>query len=233
MTTEDYSALTGNTSCLNQKSKTDAMITRARIMLERMLGYSLEVDKRLENQYTETGKLKSQLYFCCDDIANAELDPPDTIVSAYRLFSYNPNDAYFIIDPCTTVNKVKLVRGNITVRTINPNNYRLEQKDGYISSIQRCERFCLCRPLDCRCVQLAVDAEWLWENGEIPTDLKLAWSDLVTYYMNPKKGIRSETLGSHSYSRFDDDDPEKDPFFQSIVKKYAGGNGTVGRINIY
>ncbi len=56
---------------------------------------------------------------------------------------------------------------------------------------------------------------------------------MITFYSNLKRDIRSQTLGPHSYTKFQKADvpPQEDKENISVIKKYAGQHGSVKRIH--
>lgn len=224
-----YQELTGITVPSSQQAQVTAQIKRTRIALENMLGYSLESKKASENQYEELGKTQSECG--CDDINIDNLNDPDEVQGAYRLFSYNENDLYLPVDPFTTLYKVKLVvirpgeDQGVTVKTFDDENLRVVMKNGFAKYIEVCKDcFCTCSCQDC--VQLAVDADWMFEDC-LPLELQYLWADMVTYESDQKKDLKSETLGSHSYTRFDRLNPAELSSSMKVLQKYAGPNGSL------
>lgn len=221
----EYKNLTGLTVCTADETRVTANIARSQKILEAMLGFTLTADDVNNNEYTELGKTKTE----CPNPENidiTDLDDPDSVVYAYRLFPYNHKDQYLSIDPATVINKVKLVVNNVTVKTLVAfDDYRYESKQGLIKFLEKivnwCSDCCFCNQ-----VQLAVDANWVWPD-EIPSDLNYVWADMITWYSDPKNNIKSESLGPHSYSKFNNTPPEKIQANYDIIKKYAGPNGSI------
>jgi hypothetical protein len=230
MTIEKYQQLTGITVPQSQIPEVKAQITRVRIMLETALGYSLNKQAAYTNYYFEKGKSDRDCFFGTPE--DESLNDPDEVVTAYRLYPYNKNDKYFTVDPFTTLNAVKLVYvregatpNGITIRTFEQDEVRVIQQKGINKYIQRCEScFCLCECDDC--VMLAVDAEWLFEDC-LPEDLLYIWADGVTYQTDCKRDIKRETLGTHTYEKFDRGNPLESSTTITILKKYAGLNGSL------
>lgn len=225
MQVADIEKITGILPTKNE-AVTTAQIKRTRLLLESLLGFTLDPDKVRQNYYTETGKLKSdETYYQ----VGQELDPPDAVVFAYRTFKYHRHDRFFKIDPASVIHKVKLVRSGVTIRTLDEDEYRVDYQHGFIKTIQKCENcnWCGCLFDECQCKQLAIDATWLWESEEVmPDDLKQIWAEGVLYSLDPKRNIKSESLGPHSYTKFKDVEIFGEPFAQATIKKYAGGNGS-------
>lgn len=234
MNISKYQELTGITVDDSDTALVTAQIRRTKTILESMLGYSLDKQKASENQYEEKGKATVDCIFrgSIFDVDDLDLADPDQVVGSYRLFSYNKADQFFSVDPFTKLHAVKLVfvkmgdePNGITHKTFDDGKVRVH-KDGVITKyIERCKE-CLCSCACDNCVQLAVDADWLNEDC-LPEDLLYIWADMVTYYTDCKKNIKSETLGTHSYTKETVDKPEELPESLAIIKKYAGPNGSV------
>lgn len=228
MTTAEYTALTGIPVTAANTAMITAQINRSRLLLEALLGYSL--DDPDANQYIELGKTKSEMP-CPDDVDMDDLDPADDVVYAYRLYSYHKDDTYLAIDPCTAVHAVKLVKDGVTYKTLDPDDYRLQWKNGLVKFLAQDNCWCWCEAGCLECcenVQLAVDADWLGKTPPgYPEDILGLWADMVTYYSNPKNGIKSETLGPHSYTRFDNTSPQDMDSGSVMLKKYVGPNGSL------
>lgn len=229
-----YSELTGKTLSDAEQALVTAQIARTRVMLETMLGYPLCVDDASENFYNELGK--SPLECSCLSVDTETLLDPDDVEGSYRLFRYNHLDKFLFVDPFVAVYKVKLVRvqlgdlfdnTGVTIKTFDNDDMRAQVgRGGWGKYIQPCnDCMCLC---ECRdCVQLAVDADWLFE-GCIPQDLLYVWADMVTYYADCKADIKSESILTHSYTKFDRIAPETLAQNMAIIKRYAGPGGTAG-----
>lgn len=226
----EYETLTGITVPNSQETLITATIAKTQSLLESILGYTLDESKVDVNQYTELGKTPSECPNPCNvDIVN--LIAPDAVIYAYRLFDYNKKDKFLAIDPCTLIHKVKLVIGNVTVKTlVEFEDYRIDKKNGLIRYLEKLD-CCWCSNLDC-CdnVQLAVDADWVWpDEDDIPIDLQYVWADMITYYSDCSKDIKSESLGPHSYTKFDNIKPENKSENLLIIKKYSGPNGIINK----
>jgi hypothetical protein len=229
-----YEEITGITTAEDDRAKMTASCARAKRNLESLLGFTLDKDLVNTNQYAETGKTQSTFPFPIFD-GSYTLDPADAVVYAYRLFSYNDKDEYLSIDPCTVINKVKLVKDGITFATFDPNYYRAHYKNGLIKYVQLVKPWICWHTVDflhyCQYMQLAVDANWLWpDNDTIPEDLISVWADMVLYLsLVDKRHLKSESIGPHSYTLYDTANirPESIPENMSIIKKYAGANGLI------
>ena len=232
MNLEKYKELSGIEVDTSDETLIEAQISRTRYVLETMLGFTLCTNETNTNIYNETGKSPTEC--ACPDVDTSNLLPADDVIGAYRLFRFDKNDEYFHIDPFTAVHAVKLVfigqgypeDSGITIKTFDFEEVRVQLgRDGIGKYIQHCMD-CFCH-IDCdQCVQLAVDADWLYQDC-IPKDLQYVWTDMVTYYSDKSGDIRSESITGHSYTKFDKDIPENRPQNLAVIKKYAGPNGSV------
>lgn len=222
-----YEALTGTNVASSQVDKVVSQINRARRSLETVLGYTLDEDLVLSNEYTELGKASNDYAISCNysvDLNN--LVSADDVVYAYRLFDFNNKDHYLAIDPCSSVSAVKLVKDGVTYKTFTTAQYRAHAKQGFIKYLERVECWCTCSYICENHMQLAVDANWLWQDTEsIPNDLLDLWVDMVEFYLDGSTNIKSETLGSHSYTKFENRPPYELEINKKIIAKYIGGNG--------
>lgn len=234
MTLEEYQTLTGITVPSSKTALVTATINRTQSLLETLLGFTLGQSQVTENLYNELGKTSQECF--CPSVNLENLQAPDEVVGAYRLFRYNELDKYFHIDPFSKLNAVKLVfvkegdgNNGVTLKTFDWDDIRVQVgRDGVGKYIEHCLD-CLCECSCSDCVQLAVDADWLWPEGEdLPTDLQYLWADMITWYSDPKnKGIKSESIDTHSYTRFDNKPPELEAQNLAVIKKYAGPYGSV------
>lgn len=236
MDIEKYQALTGITLDSSELAFTTAQIRKTRTTLENMLGFSLLKSKAGENQYVEEGKATVDCIFrgTIWDIDDLELTAPDEVQGSYRLFTYRKADQLFAVDPFTTLYKVKLVfikageePNGITHKTFEDGRMRVHREGSITKYIERCKE-CLCSCYCDTCVQLAVDANWLNEDC-LPEDLMYIWADMVTFSSDQKGDIKSETLGTHRYEKFERERPEFLSENMKIIQKYAGPNGSVMR----
>lgn len=241
MTLEEYQTLTGVTVPSSQTAKVTATIARTQSMLETLLGFTLNSETVTTNIYNELGKTSQECL--CPSVNLENLQAPDAVVGAYRLFRYNDLDKYFHIDPFSKIHKVKLVfvrdgdnPNGVTLKTFDWDEIRLQiGREGFskyleLSLVQKYIEYCidcLCKCNCADCVQLAVDADWLWPE-DLPNDLQYVWADMITYYSDDKKKeIKSESIDTHSYTRFDKTPPESEPHNLAVLKKYAGPFGSV------
>ena len=224
MNLAEYQSLTGITVSSAETARVMAAIARTQALLETLLGFTLDSDKVTENLYNELGKTSQECF--CPSVNLEDLQDPDAVVGAYRLFRYNDLDEYFHIDPYSRINKVKLVfikqgegANGVTLKTFDTEDIRVHSGQGGVAKYLEYCRDCLCS-CDCRdCVQLAVDAEWLWESAnDIPAELKYVWTDMITWYADPKnRNIRSESIDTHSYTRSDNKPPQYDDENLSVI----------------
>lgn len=195
---------------------------QAKSLLESLLGYPLSKQERLRNQYIESGRSESDC--ACEN--GSFVSHTDDVEFAYRLFSYNSHDIYLAIDPAVSIHSVKLVRNGITYRTLDPSFYRPHLKQGFVKYIEQCQTWCGCKP-SCDCVQLAVDADWLFDEC-LPTDLQLVLDAFTRYFSaGAAANIKKQTLGTHSYELADTSKPWEMTHNKSILKKWAGPNGSL------
>ncbi len=225
-----YQELTGINVSAGRSQYVQAQINRCVSMLETMLGFTLNPDNVNDNLYNEVGKARSEC--ACPSVAIEDLDDPDDVVDGYRLFPYNSVDTYLHVDPFTKVNAVKLVfikqgadADGVTLRTFDDERVRVHLgRDGVGKYIELCKDcFCECGCQDC--VQLAVDADWL-PSGDLPDDLLYVLADMVTFYSDRKRNVKSESITTHSYTKFDNKPPELEPQNLAIIQRYAGPLGS-------
>lgn len=229
-----YQELTGLNVSSSKAGIVQAQINRTTSLLETMLGFSLNPEFAATNLYNELGKSTDSC--ACPNVAINEenLDSPDVVQGAYRLFPYNSLDQFLHIDPFKRIYKVKLVYvkqgatdNGVTLKTFDIDQVRSQiGRDGIGKYLEIC-RNCWCECGCDGCVQLAVDADWLWTTPEeVPNDLLYVLCDMVQYYSNPKRDIKSESITTHSYTKFDNTPPQALPDNLAIIKHYAGPNGT-------
>ena len=225
-----YMKLTGKTIAESQKSYYEALIARTQAKLESILGWSFTP----EALYQEKGK--TQRTCVCPDIPETLL-PADEVKGIIKVFPYNAKDKFLHVDPFNDVYNVKLVkvmenREFITYKTFDQytKQYMANGIGRYIERCATCHCDCDCKD----CVQLAVDGDWLQipeESGLVfPADLFYLWCDMVDYYSDPGRDIKSESVDGHSWSKGDIKAPEEMDSALLILKKYAGPYGVVDRI---
>lgn len=195
---------------------------KAIALIESLLGYPLSKSKRFKNYYDEKGKSRLDCPCLGDD---DNLLAADDVVYAYRIFPYNSHDKYLEIDPALDVHAVKLVANRVTYYTFEKGEYQQQQKGDFIKYLADCSLKCQCRPA-CSCVQLAVDAEWMFE-GCLPGDLQLVIDDITDYFSDPRRQLKRQTLATHSYEFADTSKPWEQLHNKKILMKYAGPNGTL------
>lgn len=227
MTIEEYESIKGITVPTADRTRVSAEIIHTQRILEGLLGFTLDSSLINTNQYMEVGKTTVDCP-CPDTVDVDALDAADSVVFAYRMFDYNRKDTIISIDPCSAVHALKLVFNNITFKTFETDEYREHSEHGFIKYLEDCENCCFCKCEICRCVQIAVDATWLW--ATLPDDLDQVWAEMVTFYSDLKTNIKSETMGPHSYTKFNDTPPEKEDHNMAVIKKYEGANGSSRRI---
>lgn len=238
---EDYRKLTGKTIDSDRYS---VVLSSAVARLEKLLGWPLDPDT-WENLYLETGKARSD--GACPDVDADDLDDPDPLPEGhkFRLYRMKRTNKWLATDPFTEIHSIKLVRDTVACKTLTDKEFRVEWKGGpdrfakYIQLTQSCWDLWNYWRDHCgfRDVQVAVDADWAFapleiEGSEIeadfspfgaPADLKQVLADMVSYEADPKKGIQSESLESHSYTkRPDGDDPQL--IHAPTLQAYAGPN---------
>jgi len=152
-----------------------------------------------------------------------------TTGTSVRRFSYFHHDEYLLIDPTLSITSIKLVRGDEVVHTFTADEFKIYKESGYIKYISRCyeDKWCICVNTCYSCAQLVVDAVWLWDDGDIPVELLYAWADMISYEADNKNNIKSETLATHRYEKFSNNDPLMDEEILHVIRKYAGGNGSI------
>lgn len=230
MNLEKYEQLTGITILDNKKAYYEAQIKRVQAKLETLLGYTLEP----QNLYIELGKTQRECV-CPDVPQTSSLLPPDATRGILKVFPYNWKDKFLHVDPFKEVYNVKLGkvlenRQIVTYKTFE--NFTPQyMQSGIGNHIERCETcFCDC---DCKdCVQLIVDADWLDFNDEeeLPADLLYLWCDMIDFYADQTRNIKSESVDGHSWSKGDIVAPEEDKIALLLLQRYAGPFGSVTRM---
>lgn len=224
MNLEKYQELTGKVIPATKVAYYTAQIKRVQSKLETFLGFTL-TPKAL---YKELGK--SQVECVCPDIPEpSSLLPADEPKGIIKVFPYNHKDKYLHIDPFQDVYSVKLVkvldnRDFVTYKTFETftEQYMTQGIGKYIEKCETC--FCNC---DCKdCVQLAVDGKWL-ALPDLPDDLLYLWCDMIDYYADPNKDIKSESVDGHSWSKGDLTAPEATDEAKLLLARYAGPYGSI------
>lgn len=231
MNLERYEQLTGVKIPQSRRAYFEAQIKRVQTKLETLLGYTLES----LNLYAELGK--SQRECVCPDIPqSSSLLPADPVRGIYKVFPYNYKDRFLHIDPFIDVYNVKLVRvlenrQFVTYKTFETftKQYMSHGIGNYVEKCDTC--FCDC---DCKdCVQLAVDADWIDftdEDSDIPDDLLYLWCDMIDFYADQTRNIKSESVDGHSWSKGEIVAPEDERQMQLLLRRYAGPFGSVIRM---
>ena len=233
MTISQYEAITGTTVASGDSTRVTAEIARARRKLESLLGYTLDPTLRDTNLYFEAGKTSSE--YSCPVVNDANLLPPDPVITAYRLYGFNPKDPYLHVDPFTDVNAVKLVYirqgaapNGITVKTFDAKYVREYQGrtawSKYLSEFDHHYHFSCAHSHQ---LQLAVDA--VWQFATIPDELLDVWADMVTHYSDESNNIKSESILTHSYTKFDTGTPEMRSENMRTISRFAGPHGSVSK----
>ena len=224
-----YEELTGKTVPMSKRAFYNALIKRTQSKLEILLGYSFEPLVL----YEELGK--TQMECICPDIPqSSELLPPDEVKGIIKVFPYNDKDRFLHIDPFKDVYSVKLVRVTENRKFITYKVFEnvTEQMGGnglggYIEKCPTCGCECDCK----NCVQLAVDASWM-KTADIPEDLLYLWCDMIDFYSDEHRDIKSESVDGHSWSRGDVKAPEEDKISVLLLQKYAGPFGSVTKVPV-
>jgi hypothetical protein len=220
-----FTKLTGRTLTTAQATLLAGSAETAKRELEDLLGWPLDPDC-WDDQYLERGKTQSE-GVCVDDAT--ELDAPDDVVGSTRIFNWNPDDYYLQTDPLVTIHSVKLVSDDVTYKTFELGEYRPQWVNGreryakYIEIKHDCPWYL--QHYSCCCLagrQIAVDADWAFE--VVPRVLKQVWADLVWQDLNPKRDLRSQTLGPHSYTFATNETPLTK--HAPVLRQYAGPHGT-------
>lgn len=235
MDSATYTALTGKTVSAGQTARFDMQQKVAKKSLERMLGYPLCPDD-WDNQYIERGKTDGCF---CSITDETELEDPDEVVNSYRFFRWNPHDVNLAIDPATAIHAVKLVQGDVTVKTFDTDEYRPQWENGRQESFVKYLAMNYawnwrsyfhygCYWYHDHGLLVAVDADWAFET--LPLELKQVWADFIGYALDDKSNIRSESAGTHSYSKFSQGNPVT--LHAGIIEAYAGPNRPGGDVGV-
>ncbi len=219
-----YSELTGIQITDANKARIQGAIQRCLAIFEDLLGYTLDPEQRTFNEFES-------------------LSP----TVAYRIFPLRRKDKYHHIDAATAVYDVRILRnGNVNQAlasdewsavyrrgiykffTINkilnlPAFYNTFFYDTYLSIINsQYDNYAI-----------LVDADWMFKEDAFPDDLMAVFCEMVTYYSDLKRNIRSETLGPHSFTKFSQDAPEEMESNRRIINRFAGPRGSIVRNNTF
>lgn len=234
MDLKKYKELTGIDVPTSDEARVTANIRRTKAALETLLGYTLKP----KNLYTEKGKVQFQGYLPIEDYTDNLLPPDEEQGSGIKLFSYHENDKYFHVDPFRNVYSVKLVIG------VNDNEFiTISDLDNVVAQYGRNN---IAKYIERHYewftwawyrtwllswdsgkgegLQLAVDADWL---DCYPDDLMYLWADMVTYYADPYKDLKSESVDGHSWSKGNTTAPEMSKSNIMTLLRYAGPEGSV------
>lgn len=224
-----YQTLSGITVPAADVTRVTASIARTQAILETMLGFTLDPKKVETNLYNELGK--TTLECSCPSVNTDDLQDPDDVIGSYRLFRYNPLDKFFHVDPFTQINSVKMVYlrqgeepNGITMKTYDSSEIRIQGTRNEFSRFIQPSKVCECS--DVGNIQIAIDANWMFDEC-IPSDLKYVWVDMITYYSDLKREIKSESIDTHSYTKDNVKAPEEKSINLNIIKRYAGPYGSV------
>ena len=229
MNLEKFQTLTGITVPESKKAYYNAQIRRVQSRLETLLGFTLSPESSL---FTENGKAEGS---CPNTSEPSNLTQADPVRGIIKLFPYNKNDKYLHVDPFYDIYSVKLVKTQnnkqfITYKTFE--SWNKQYKNGGIGNyIEKCPT-CLCF-CDCEdCLQLAVDGDWVdfQEDQDIPAELLYLFADMVIFYTDETRNIKSESVDGHSWSKGDLKAPEDTVEAQLLLKKYAGPFGSVKKV---
>ena len=241
MNLEQYEKLTGKTVPDNQKAFITQQIKRSVGQLEALLGYTLDRNKTNTNIYNEKGKATSIYGWSYPDVDITTLLPPDEVIGSYRLFRFDVLDDFIATDPFTNVYAVKLVYvkegvqggedNGITFRTFDVNEVRPQILfDGIGKYLQRMYpwKFIFHNTIVDKKLQLAVDADWLFEDC-LPDALKYLIVDMVESHMDRRHNLQMESIDGHIYRKFKPVYAEQEPVNLSIIMDYAGPYSSLRR----
>lgn len=150
-----------------------------------------------------------------------------TSSSSTRKYPFNINDLRLVVDPCTNITSVTLYNDSELVYTFTTDEYREVYTGSHISALEMGSYF---RLLCTKSVELRVTATWQF--ATVPADIKMVWADLVTYLIDPTNNIKSQTLGTHTYTKGTTRSTIESEYAVSILTKYAGPLGSIARIAI-
>lgn len=235
-----FTNLTGITLSSSQSTRFDSVAELSGETLEEMLGWPLD-PYGWDDQYIEIGKTTDE-WWSCPTVDTSELDPADEVEGNNRLYTWSPVEPYLFIDPAVEIHSVKLVKNGVTYRTFDADEYSLRIQNGrepfgrYIQFCDELHTWMLSlwprpqfvsllasqRRADGDYVQVAVDADWGFET--LPLTIQKVQADLVSYELDLKRDLKSETILSHSYTRSTRADPAT--AYAATLKKYVGPRGT-------
>lgn len=231
MKVELYQKLTGKT--ITNPDQFQLLLNRVQSKLETLLGYTLSPS----NLYTELGKTQQDC--SCLEIPKPEqLLPPTPTRGSLKVFPYNYKDKKFRVDPFYEVYAVKLVKVISKGRLATVKDFEYYIPDyaangigNYIEKCIDCGCDCACK----NCVQLAVAADWVdfaEEGDSVPLELLYLLIDMVDFYGDPTRDIKSESVDGHSWTRGNIVAPEDKAESKLLLKRYAGPYGSIVRIPV-
>ena len=228
LTTNEYETISGSTLTSSETSRFSTMLGIATAQMENALGWPLDPTS-WDDTFTEAGKAPTET--CCFTEEPATLDQADTVVGALRVFDLRRLVKVVPIDPCTVLNKVKLVRNEVTYKTFAEDDYRL-QLENSITPFGKYLFFrsdhCLSQALDSSpYFQLAIDADW--EFATLPQELLLVLTRYLAWEFDTGRDLKSESVQGHSYTK-----NSMTPFEENkaILSRYAGPHGILGRLPV-
>lgn len=195
MTIDQFSELTGITVSISDVPKYTASILSTRLLLEQLLGYTLDESKVDENEWVG-----------------------HTPTFAYRVFNCDRADDSIWVDPFNTLHKVYAIYSNNESEILNDSQIEYYLSNGWTRyvGLHNCFKMitnCLCSP-----VKIAVDADWIGKDC-FPDEIMLTWATLASEFADESRNIRSETIGSHRYERFGSDS-EASQREMAVINKY-------------
>lgn len=211
---QKYTELTGFSINTNNQARIYAAIEKVQYILEDLLGYTLNEDERTTNYI-----------------------PSLTPTTAYRLFPVRFNDVNHHIDPATAITTIKLMKNGAVEDTIESTEYTAINDRGFYKYFVINQALTLNRvwyPFKKIIVcaddyyEWGVDAIWCHAT-DLPNSLMSVFADMVTFYARTNKEIKSETLGSHSYTKFDQKAPEEIEMNRKIITRFAGPKGSINK----
>lgn len=173
--------------------------------------------------YVEAMIAKAKLQI--EDKIGYSLD--STSSSSTRKYPYNQNDTYLVIDPCTNITSATLYNDSELIHTFTTDEYREVYQGACITALHLKSS---CALLCTTTVELRVTATWQF--ATVPADLNMVWADLVTYLIDPANNIKSQSLGTHSYTKGSTKSTIESDYSVSVLTKYAGPLGSIARIAI-
>jgi hypothetical protein len=171
-----------------------------------------------------------------DDLRTFDCDSLDSDCKKLltKRFEFDPNKLWVNTDPFLRLCDVNVVNCDDTILELDDpcdfligqnGDYNVNQNsssEGWYNGIKLCQHFakipesCLCLGKN-HCWQVEVVALWGLcypiqpKTGCIPEDLKLLMLEMMKYWHDCNRDLKSESLGNYSYSKFD---------YQSVVDKY-------------